>query len=82
MYFSEQTRLNDVTLFWLILGQVTYNHMISYHKSIIEYNVKPIPNIYAVPLCGCVVICYINKSEKVNLGGLISKSLPKPQQQA
>ena len=43
--------------------------MISYHKGIIEYNVKPIPNVYVVPLCGCVVICYTNKSEKVNLGG-------------
>jgi hypothetical protein len=47
--------------------------MIGYHKGIIEYNVKPIPNVYIVPLCGCVVIYYTNKSEKVNLGGAYIK---------
>ena len=56
--------------------------MIGYHKGIIEYNVKPIPNVYAVLLYGCVVICHTNKLEKANLGGLISKSSPTPQQQA
>ena len=47
--------------------------MIGYHKGIIEYNVKPIPNVYAVFLYGCVVICYTNKLEKVNLGGAYIK---------
>jgi hypothetical protein len=57
--------------------------MISYHKGIIEYNVKPILNVYAVPLRGCVMIYHTNKSEKANLGGgLISKSPLIPQQQA
>jgi hypothetical protein len=53
--------------------------MIGYHKDITEYNVKPIPNVYAVPLYGCVVICHINKLEKANLGRVISKLLPTPQ---
>jgi hypothetical protein len=37
-------------------------------KDVTEYNTKSIPNLYTVPLCGCIIIYHTNKSEKVNLG--------------